>query len=185
MDRGMPSQDARLTRLYEKHNRALRAYCLRRLPDDEVSDAVAAVFAVAWRRISDMPEDDMVLQWLYGVARRVVSDHHRSQRRRRRLAERLAGVRMPAVTQPDWHVVQRAEYRQLHEALVAMREKDREVLLLAAWEELSNESIAVVLGCSTPAAAQRLHRAKKRLGRTFRALQSDQPATGIKGSETT
>jgi RNA polymerase sigma-70 factor (ECF subfamily) len=180
----MPSADARLTQLYEKHNRAIHAYCLRRVDDDDAADAVAAVFAVAWRRVDDMPTGDMALPWLYGVARRVVSDHHRSQQRRRRLAERLSGVRAPSVPQPEWQVIQRAEYRQVHEALAAMRPKDREVLRLAAWEELSNESIAVVLGCSIEAAAQRLHRAKRRLGRTFRKLQDSPLDVRADGSET-
>jgi RNA polymerase sigma-70 factor (ECF subfamily) len=65
-----------------------------------------------------------------------------------------------------------------------MRPKDREVLRLAAWEELSNESIAVVLGCSIEAAAQRLHRAKRRLGRTFRKLQDSPLDVRADGSET-
>jgi len=151
----MLSQDARLTRLYEKHNRAVRAYCLRRVGDDDAEDAVGAVFAVAWRRIGDVPSEDMTLPWLYGVARKVVSDHYRSLRRRRRLTQRLSGVRPPVVPQPEWELIQRADYRQLHEALIAMWDSDREVLLLAAWEELSNESVAVVLGCSIEAAAQR------------------------------
>ena len=102
------SQDARLTRLYQKHNRAVRAYCLRRIGDD-AADAVAAVFAVAWRRIEDMPADDKALPWLYAVARRVVSDHYRSVKRRQRLAERLSGVRPPIVPQPEWQLIQRAD----------------------------------------------------------------------------
>lgn len=64
-----------------------------------------------------------------------------------------------------------------------MRDKDREVLMLASWEELSNGSIGVVLGCSTEAAAQRLHRAKQRLGRTFRALQDSPLESRADGSE--
>lgn len=179
----MISQDARLTRLYEKHNRAVRAYCLRRVGDDDAADAAAAVFAVAWRRIDDVPVDGKALPWLYGVARRVVSDHYRSLRRRRRLSERLSAVRPPVAPEPEWQLIQRAEYRQLHEALLSMRDRDREVLLLASWEELSNESIAVVLGCSTHAAAQRLHRAKQRLGRTFRALQDSPPESRANGNE--
>ncbi len=130
-----------------------------------------------------MPADDKALPWLYAVARRVVSDHYRSVKRRQRLAERLSGVRPPIVPQPEWQLIQRAEYLQLHEALVGIRDSDREVLLLSAWEELSNEAIAVVLGCSTEAAAQRLHRAKQRLGRKFRALQESSLGTRADGSE--
>ncbi len=180
----MATPDKRLTRLYEKHGRAVRAYCLRRVGDDEASDAVAEVFAVAWRRIDDVPGDEMDLPWLYGVARRVVSSHHRSRERRLRLAHKLSGVRALTPIQPDWQVVQRFDYHQVHRALEQMRERDREVLLLAAWEELSHGQIAVVLGCSSQAASQRIHRAKQRLGRTFRDLsQGELPPTVADGSE--
>lgn len=177
----MPSRDDRLTRLYEKYNRHVRAYCLRRLGDDEASDAVAGVFAVAWRRIDDIPADDALL-WLYGVSRRVVSDHYRSRNRRSRLRAKLAGVRSASPSQPETQVVQREEYRNVQLALESLRAPDREVLLLAAWEELSNDQIARVVGCSVPAAAQRVHRAKQRLGRAYRTLSADgPPVAGIEG----
>lgn len=180
----MATRDDQLTRMYEKHNRAIRAYCLRRIDDADASDAVSEVFAVARRRIDDVPDDEMTLPWLYGVARRVVSDHYRSDRRRTRLTGKLSSVRPLVPTQPDWEVVQRAEYDQVHAALSALREKDREVLLLAAWEELANDQIAATIGCSPEAAAQRVHRAKKKLGSAFRALsRSGPPPTVANGSE--
>lgn len=175
----MPASDERLTGLYEKYNRAIRAYCLRRLGDDEALDATAEVFTVAWRRIGDVPEGESALPWLYGVARRVVADHYRSQNRLARLTTKLRGVRPVAPTQPDWQVIQRAEYHLVQSALGGLREKDREVLLLAAWEELRNDQIAAVIGCTTDAAAQRVHRAKQRLGRSFRALSHDGPSSTV------
>lgn len=171
----MTSRDDRLTRLYEKHNRAVRAYCVRRLGGDEASDALAEVFAVAWRRIDDVPSDEMALPWLYGVARRVVSDHYRSRGRRSRLIRKLSGVQSEVPPQPDWQVVQRDEYNRVQVALGTLRDGDREVLLLSAWEELSNGEIAAVIGISTEAAAQRVHRAKQRLGRRYRVLLGNEP----------
>ncbi len=50
---------------------------------------VAETFLVAWRRSADLPRDDEVRLWLYGVARRVLANHHRSGIRRERLGERL------------------------------------------------------------------------------------------------
>jgi RNA polymerase sigma-70 factor, ECF subfamily len=49
------------------------------------------------------------------------------------------------------------------EALAALSEAEREVLMLAAWEELSSSEAARVLGCSATAYRIRLHRARKRL----------------------
>jgi RNA polymerase sigma-70 factor (ECF subfamily) len=50
-------------------------------------------------------------------------------------------------------------------ALARLREGDREILRLAAWEELSHREIAAVVGCSEASVAVRLHRARNRLGR--------------------
>ena len=57
-----------------------------------------------------------------------------------------------------------------HEALVALqrlRANDREILMLAAWEEMSGPEIAQTLGITVSAAEQRLHRAKKRYARVL------------------
>jgi RNA polymerase sigma-70 factor (ECF subfamily) len=48
-------------------------------------------------------------------------------------------------------------------ALAGLKPDDREVVLLAAWEELSPQQIGAVLGVSQIAARSRLHRARKRL----------------------
>ena len=51
-----PRTDAKFRRIYDGHFVAIRSYCLRRLPASEVSDAVAEVFLVVWRRIDDVPD---------------------------------------------------------------------------------------------------------------------------------
>ena len=61
------------------------------------------------------------------------------------------------------------------EKLARLNEADREILLLAAWEELSTTEIAAVLGCSVNAAALRLHRARKRLTKVY---EKENSATG-------
>ena len=48
-------------------------------------------------------------------------------------------------------------------ALASLGERDREALLLIAWEELSVSEAAVAVGCSRGAFAVRLHRARRRL----------------------
>jgi RNA polymerase sigma-70 factor (ECF subfamily) len=180
----MASSEVLFTSLYEKHHRAVLAYCLRRTNDSDARDAMAEVFAVAWRRIDDLPESEWALPWLYGVARRVVSRQHRSARRFRRLVEKLGASRPAPEPDVEAEMVMRWEYRTVREALEQLRAAEREVLLLAAWEELTNQEMGEALGCSTEAAAQRLHRAKKKLGRRFRALDATgQPPLTTRGGE--
>jgi DNA-directed RNA polymerase specialized sigma24 family protein len=60
----------------------------------------------------------------------------------------------------------------VREALGRLGARDREVLLLAEWEDLSPAQIAVVLGCRAITARGRLHRAR----RSFREVFEDLPA---------
>lgn len=48
-------------------------------------------------------------------------------------------------------------------AFTSLREDDRKVLILAAWEGLTGRELAVALGCSDAAATTRLSRARSRL----------------------
>nr|WP_240974122.1 sigma factor-like helix-turn-helix DNA-binding protein [Nonomuraea sp. FMUSA5-5] len=63
-------------------------------------------------------------------------------------------------------------------ALDDLREDDRELVLLLAWEGLDLHQAAKALGCSWPTARMRLHRARKRLNRL---LTDDGQATATRG----
>lgn len=152
----------RFADLYDEHRGAVLAYCLRRTGRSDAEDAVAETFATAWRRVGDIPLD-MTLPWLYGVARRVLSRQHRSRRRLRQLRSKIGSQPVAAMAGPEAEVVQRLEYRLVAEALRRLSADDREVLMLAAWEGLGGAEIGAVVGCSADAAAQRLHRARRRL----------------------
>jgi DNA-directed RNA polymerase specialized sigma24 family protein len=51
----------------------------------------------------------------------------------------------------------------LEGALLGLSEKDREALLLVAWEDLTSSLAAASLGISAAAFRVRLHRARRRL----------------------
>ncbi|TDC67930.1 RNA polymerase sigma factor [Streptomyces hainanensis] len=148
----------RFERLFRSTLRRVTAYCLRRTDRSAAHDAVSEVYAVAWRRRARLPDDDhQALLWLLGVARNVLANQARSQRRWFRLLRR-AGERAEVVTPafdtgtPD-----------LDAALAALSDADREVLRLAYWDDLSHDDIAAVLGIGTGAVTTRLHRARQRL----------------------
>jgi RNA polymerase sigma-70 factor, ECF subfamily len=65
-------------------------YVLRRTDNGEdAADVVAETFLTAWRRLDDVPPGDRAMLWLYGVARRVLANHRRGERRRSDLSDRL------------------------------------------------------------------------------------------------
>lgn len=100
--------------------------------------------------------------WLFGVARRVLANQRRSRTRRERLNARLRALPQDA-SAVDTIAFARADAQAVLAALPHLSERDRDVLLLAAWEGLSYAQIARVLDCSENAAMIRLHRARSRL----------------------
>ncbi len=77
----------RFDALFSEHCADVRGYALRRASPSSAQDVVAETFAVAWRRLDEVPEDP--LPWLLGVARRVLANPFRSEARRAALLDRL------------------------------------------------------------------------------------------------
>jgi RNA polymerase sigma-70 factor (ECF subfamily) len=145
------------------HRGQLLRYALRRLDSNEsVEDAVAETYSVAWRRWNDRPSSSEELYWVYGIARLVISNLTRGQRRRFRLRARLEMMRESEPTDSSWPSSQ--DKQRVLEAIQALPELDREALRLAYWERLSYREIGQVLGCSENAVDVRLRRARKSIG---------------------
>jgi RNA polymerase sigma factor (sigma-70 family) len=156
--------DAELEALWHEWHRHVLAYALRRADPTSAEDAVAETFVIAWRRLDDVPERP--LPWLLGVARRVLANQRRGERRRRGLVEHL---RTPAST-PD--PPESAQEDRALTALASLGERDREALLLHAWEGLDHSEAGTVLGCSAGAFAVRLHRARQRFERELQRVDA-------------
>ena len=75
----------RFEEVYLAHRGSILGYVLRRTDNpDDAADVIAETFLTAWRRLEDVPRDAEARLWLYGVARRVLANHHRGVRGDRR-----------------------------------------------------------------------------------------------------
>ena len=154
--------DTWLTDLFGQHSRAVLAYARRRLDSaEDAEDVVVEVFATAWRRRADVPDE--ALPWLYATAANVIAHVIRSESRRTRLGARLATVRPLRESADDPAEVVAAANGTVAAALDDLSESDAELLRLWAWEGLEPAEIAAVLGCSPGTARTRMHRARARL----------------------
>jgi RNA polymerase sigma factor (sigma-70 family) len=144
--------------LYGENHGAVLGYLLRRTESPEdAADVIADVFLTAWRRLDDVPPGEQTRLWLFGVARRALANHHRGQRRRSTLGDRLRADL--ALTHPTHEHT--GELAHVAAAFRSLSDTDRELIALAGWEGLEPREIAVVLGCSRNAARIRLHRARR------------------------
>jgi len=164
-------QDERFRRLYEEHFDSIRAYCLRRLPVAEANDAVAEVFVTVWHKAEAIPVDD-ARPLLFGIARNEILHSKRSLARRARVQAKVAGLAPEPAPGPETETVQRAESRLVRDVLEGLPERDREVLQLKVWEDLTAAQIAVVVGASVAATEKRIARA---YGKFERALRRSAP----------
>lgn len=170
---GSPDED-RFAALFELHHRGLLAYAVRRVADPaDAADIVAETFLVAWRRLDEVPPGDQARPWLFGVARRVIANLRRGERRRLALADRLRHAVVDVVPPPG------DEVSDIERAVADLGETDQEILRLHAWDELAHDEIALVLGLSRGAVRVRLHRARRRLADRMREMDR---ASAIEGA---
>jgi RNA polymerase sigma factor (sigma-70 family) len=153
----------RFEELFYRYRGEVRAYARRRASPAVAEDAVAETFLIAWRRLEAIGEDP--LPWLFGVARRVIANQHRGEHRRRALLERLRGDRGVG----SWLPASAELSDELGAALLALSPREREALLLVAWEGLTPERAATAAGCSSATFRVRLHRARRHVARQLNA----------------
>jgi RNA polymerase sigma-70 factor (ECF subfamily) len=122
----------------------LRAYAARHVGNDTADDvvsetmlrAVAGIDRFRWTPAGIEP-------WLFGIARRVVADHHRRTGRRRRWSRAVAS---PAPALPADAAELADEHAAVRAAFNRLPARDRELLELRVVAGLTPEQTAAVLG---------------------------------------
>jgi RNA polymerase sigma factor (sigma-70 family) len=176
-------KEAKFEALYRAHVQQVYAYCMRRSSREEAKDMTADVFLHAWRRFEDMPRDEGALFWLYGVARNVVSNHDRSQRRRKRLNAKAASMAETHVQGPEPQVVRNAEHEAVLQALAKLPKTDREIITLVEWEGLQRQEVAEMLFVSKSAIDKRIKRAHRKLAVALNVTSQDVLTTPVIAEE--
>jgi RNA polymerase sigma factor (sigma-70 family) len=137
-------------------------YCNRLMGDPDHAEDLAqeAFFRLLDRGVTGT--ESGLRSWLFRVATNLARDHSRTRETRRRI---LSTVPPPEpVPGPDREAVRSENVRQVREALEALPERDRQMLLLRE-EGFSYEEIAEVAGVSQRSVGTILARALKRLAR--------------------
>jgi RNA polymerase sigma factor (sigma-70 family) len=159
--------------LFDRHAAAVHRYLGRRV-GELADDLLSETFLVAFRRRSAYRRERLdVRPWLIGIATNLVHGHARSERRRYRALARAAAE--PAVHAADPadsadRLTAQGLRGPLASALAALKPRDRDVLVLFAWGQLSYEEIAAVLDIPVGTVRSRLNRARRQ---TRAALPSD------------
>lgn len=139
-------------------------YLRRRVGEAGAEDLAEATFATAFANWGRLDPGRPVRPWLYGIAANLLRHQRRDERRMLRAYART-GVD-PVLANDDEALARadaRAQQRALAAALAELRSRDREILLLHAWAELSDSEIADALSLPPGTVKSRLHRMRERL----------------------
>jgi RNA polymerase sigma factor (sigma-70 family) len=161
----MRDREERLSALFRRHADDIHAYASWRVGRQDAADVVSEVFLVAWRSL-DRVRVGEERGWLFGVARTVVLARRRQGAAAAALDERMVNS-VAAHDPPDRLADDVALRDQVRRALDTLGERDREVLVTAAWFDLTPTEAARALGVSRPTYAVRLHRARNRFRAAF------------------
>ena len=152
-----------LSVLFERHHRSLYKYCLAISGQTSVAeDCVQETF----RRVLQYRasyRDGTFKFWLYRIARNVAIDQ---------LPQRFFVEPSDSADEapgPESLAVMAQEKKALQSALMRIRPADREILVLARFQEFGAREIGVLVGVSEGTVRVRLHRALKALVAEFPA----------------
>jgi RNA polymerase sigma-70 factor, ECF subfamily len=121
-----------------------------------VETAAGGIIAVRRRRRALPGDADGTRAWAFGTAKRVLANHRRGRIRHSTLADRLRAelAIAPVADGPALEV---------REALAALAEDDRELVILIAWDGFGVAEAGAVLGLKLDASRVRCYRARMRL----------------------
>jgi RNA polymerase sigma-70 factor (ECF subfamily) len=157
----------RFGELYDHLAAEIHRYVARRVGTTVADDLVSETFLTAFRiRARYDPARSDARPWLYGIATNLIRRHQRTEQAQYRAVAR--GAADPAGA-PDHaedvvgRVSAAAHARQVAAVLDRLTAKERDVLLLFAWAQLSYEEIAGALDVPVGTVRSRLNRARQRL----------------------
>jgi RNA polymerase sigma-70 factor (ECF subfamily) len=161
-----------LGELFERHHAPLFGFLVKFTSDRAAAEDIAqTVFQRMLKYRHTYRDDGSFSAWMYHLARRCAADYFRR-----------AGAALPHATDPAdlqkhaddaHHAAKHDDHALLHAALARLDRGDREVLLLARFQELSFAEIAGILECSVGAAKVRAHRALRELRDIYFKLQKE------------
>lgn len=168
-----------------KYQTAVYNLCLRMTGDPEdAADMTQESFLKAWRNLESFQGNSAFSTWLYRLASNTCLDHLRSVKRRPQLSlvmededgEAQALDVPDSAPTPEEQVIALDEQSRLNEALQALEEDQRQILILRAVNGLSYTEIAEALQLKEGTVKSRLARARDQLRKKLQQNGNNSPA---------
>lgn len=168
-----------------KYQTAVYNLCLRMTGDPEdAADMTQESFLKAWRNLESFQGNSAFSTWLYRLASNTCLDHLRSVKRKPQLSlvmededgETQALDVPDSAPSPEEQVIALDEQSRLNDALQALDEDQRQILILRAVNGLSYTEIAEALQLKEGTVKSRLARARDQLRKKLQQNGNNSPA---------
>lgn len=159
VQRAVEKDGAAFAELYDKH--VVRVYRhIYYLVNDtrETEDLTAQTFLKAWEAVGRYKERGApFVAWLLRIAHNLTVSHLRAKRDHGVLEDVHIDVKMDR--NPEQALEQSTDEKSVRDAVLKLREEQRQVIMLRFVEELDYREVAEVIGKSVPAVRVIQHRA--------------------------
>jgi RNA polymerase sigma-70 factor (ECF subfamily) len=150
----------------------VRKYATAHVGRDHADDVVSATFTTVWQRFDELPRTS-TRSWVLGVARNHCRNRWRSDRRFSNLVDELIAARPKVESRLAEAGVSTEVLSMLAGVIPDLSAKDRELLVLIGWMDLTPAEAAEVLGASAGAVRVRWHRLRNVVGARLAIAMGD------------
>ena len=162
--------------LFEKHHRHLYHFFLKQTGSSQTSeDLVQDVFYRMLRYRHTYRADGKFTTWMFSIAHNAKIDHYRKSKHKKHEME-IQETHASRDPNPEEASVRRDEQAVLMEALAALPDEKREVLLLSRFQDMQYEEIAEIMGCKVGTIKARVHWALKDLSHEYHKRVGSDPS---------
>ncbi len=170
--RSLDGDDDAFTSLFAKYKPRVLSYVVNRVDSaEDAQDIVQEIFLAAYLSLEKLEDYGKFLNWLYGIAFRIIAAKHRESLKRinygsdsdgfdEKMALEEAAVTAYRVNRQRERSAERSEMSR--RAISQLPESQREVLLLHYVDDMSHKAIAQKLDITEVAVNSRLQRARSR-----------------------
>lgn len=152
--------------IFERHAAAVGGFARRRVGLDAVDDVLSETFVIAFRRRASFDVTATSARpWLFGIATRVIHRYRKTEEQQWRAQAASGGEEATIADEnrTDAHLDAASALRQLGPRIAGLSQKERDVLLLHAWADLTYEQIATALKIPVGTVRSRLNRVRQKL----------------------
>jgi RNA polymerase sigma factor (sigma-70 family) len=148
-------------------------------------DLVQDVFVRILKYRDTYHETNRFITWMYQIGRNARADYLRKHQAVPSEVQRFADSRQRDIATPSRQLEDNEEKALLQCALRLMSESNRELLILARFQEMKYEHIGELYGIPLGAVKTRVYRATNELRQVFLNLRSEKSSCNATKSETT